>query len=100
MFGVGVGVASLSIAGGDATGPFRLYGGSILLRQNGRKPPAPTAGPALRSGSPPSGALRGPAAYDLLRKSSPRASASPKGAAHLPPQDTSTRPAEVAICGV
>ena len=60
--------ASLSIWCGDAAGPFRPYGGSLLSWQKEPKPLAPAYGPTLRSGSPRSGTLRGHAAYDLLRQ--------------------------------
>ena len=91
----------LSVWFGDAAGAFRLYGGSILSWQNRRKPLAPASGPTLRSGSPPSGIFRG---HRGLRLASPSlhlaSSATPKGATHLAPTGTSTRPPDVAICGV
>ena len=91
---------SLSIRCGEAAGPFRLYGGQLLSWQKLAKPLAPAYGPALRSGSPPSGVLRGHAAYDLQASLHLASSAAPKGAAHLPPPDASARPPEVAICVV
>ena len=61
-------VVSLSILYGDAAGPFRLYGGSLLSWQKEPKPLAPASGPTLRSGSLRYGTFRGHAAYDLLRQ--------------------------------
>ena len=71
--------ASLSILCGDAGGPFRPYGGSLLSWQKEPKPLAPAYGPTLRSGSPRSGTFRGHSAYDLLRQVyGSRSSATPK----------------------
>ena len=76
---VDVEVVGLSVFCGDAGGPFRLYGGSLLSWQKEPKPLAPASGPTLRFGSPRYGTFRGHAAYDLLRQVyGSRSSATPK----------------------
>ncbi len=69
IFGLGwVLNASLSVRCGDAAGPFRPYGGSLLSWQKEPKPLAPASGPTLRSGSPRYGAFQG---HRGLRLASP-----------------------------
>ena len=81
--------------GGGATGAFRLYGDLLLLLGKSRqKPLAPTYGPALRTGFPRCGVLRGFAASGWVRQPPSRDFGYAEGRYAPAPTDTSARPAD------